>query len=174
VLEFQYQNVGRIRNSGLELEATVDIGPTRATGQFADTDSKVAELSPIYTGDLRAGDRPLLVPKYTGGATLTVTPRRRTTLTAGLKYVGSFRNYDSFAQLSCAVGTGECLPSARDYIVEYPGFVKLDLGATQRLAPWVSAFVSVRNVANNMAAEKNNVNVAIMGRITMAGMELTF
>jgi iron complex outermembrane receptor protein len=174
VLEFQYQNVGRIRNSGLELEATVDIGPTRATGQFAVTDSKVAELSPIYTGDLRAGDRPLLVPKYTGGATLTVTPRRRTTLTAGLKYVGSFRNYDSFAQLSCAVGTGECLPSARDYIVEYPGFVKLDLGATQRLAPWVSAFVSVRNVANNMAAEKNNVNVAIMGRITMAGMELTF
>ena len=174
VLEFQYQNVGRIRNNGLELEATVNAGLARVTGQLAVTDSKVAALSPIYTGDLRAGDRPLLVPKYTGGATLTVTPWRHTTLTAGLKYVGSFRNYDSFAQLSCAVGTAECLPSARDYIIEYPGFAKLDVGATQRLTPWASAFVSVRNAANDMSAERNNVNVAIMGRITMAGVELSF
>lgn len=172
--EYQYQNVGRIRNRGLELEGKLEVGVARITGQFAVTDSRLVALAPVYTGDLRAGDRPLLVPRYTAGASVVATPWRNTTLTAGLKYVGSFRNYDSFAQLSCAAGTAECLPTARDYIVEFPGFAKLDLAATQRVTSWASAFVSMRNVANNMAAERNNVSVAIMGRITMAGVQLSF
>jgi hypothetical protein len=128
----------------------------------------------LYTGDLRVGDHPLVMPTYTAGATLTLTPWQKTIISAGFKYVGTVRNYDSFAQLSCAAGTGPCLPTARDYLIDYPSFTKVDVAVTQHLATWASGFVSVRNIGNNTASESNNVNVPIMGRITMVGMEFSY
>ncbi len=172
--EYQYQNVGRIRNSGLEVEGKAEFGRARVSGQFAVTNSEVTALSPLYTGDLRVGERPFELPKYTAGASLSMNPWRRTMLSAGVKYVGGVRNYDGFAQLSCAAGTGPCLPTARDYLIDYPGFAKIDLSVTQQLTPWISGFVSVNNVANNTAVEQNNVTVPNFGRVTTAGLEAHF
>jgi outer membrane receptor protein involved in Fe transport len=172
--EYQSQNAGSIRNKGVEFEGTLVAGPARITGQFAATDSRMVALSPLYTGDLRVGEHPFVMPTYTAGAALALVPWQSTTVTAGVKYVGSVRNYDSFAQLSCAAGTGPCLPTPRDYLITYPGFTKVDIAVTQRLTTWSSGFISVRNIGNNSAAEKNNVNVPTMGRITMVGMKLSY
>lgn len=172
--EYQYQNVGRIRNSGLEVEGKAELGRARVSGQFAITNSEVTALSLLYTGDLHVGDRPLELPKYTAGASLSMSPWRKATLTAGVKYVGGVRNYDGFAQLSCAAGTGPCLATERDYLIDYPGFAKVDLAVTQQLTRWISGFVAVNNIANNNAAEQNNVTVPNFGRVTTVGVEAHF
>jgi outer membrane receptor protein involved in Fe transport len=172
-LLYQFQNVGRVRNRGLELEGTLDLRAARIRGQFAVADSRVETLAPGYTGDLRVGDRPLALPKYTAGASITLLALPRMTMTGGLTYVGNFINYDYLAQFACYGGTAACRGSQRDYLINYPGFVKIDVSVTRQLTPWLSGFVTVQNVGNNGATEYANT-IAIMGRLSMVGMEVEY
>jgi iron complex outermembrane receptor protein len=167
---FQNQNVGRVKNKGLELDGTFNVGPARLRGQFALTHSRIETLAAGFTGDLRVGDRPLAVPKYTAGASLAVFPQQSMTVTAGLTYVGSFVNYDFFARTACQGGTGPCRSSNRDYLTTYPSFAKVDVSVTRQLTRSVSAFVSVQNAANKSATEFANT-IPAMGRLTTIGFE---
>jgi outer membrane receptor protein involved in Fe transport len=166
----QYQNVGQVKNKGLELEGRVDAGPGRLTGQFAITDSRIEALAPGYTGDLRVGGRPFGQPKYTAGASLALFPLPGTTVTGGLTYAGSWTNYDNYALHACFGGTGPCQPTFGGYLTTYPGFVKFDVSATQTLTHGVDGFISVQNVGNNTAYENTNF-IPVMGRITTIGVE---
>jgi vitamin B12 transporter len=170
----QYQNVGRVRNRGLELEGTLRLGSFASlTGQFAITDSRIDATGPNYTGDLRVGDRPMLIPKYTAGATLAVFPLPGTAITGGFTYVGDWTGYDWYARNACFGGTAPCRASTRDYIITYPSVAKINLGVTQRLTPWLSGVAVAHNLGNNLRFEETNAK-AVMGRVTMVGFEVRY
>lgn len=169
----QFQNVGRVRNQGVEVEGTLRLAIGQLSGQYAITSSRVEALDPTYGGDLHVGDQVLLVPKHTGGLSLAVTPLRRTTVTLGVSFVGAWTNYDLFAELSCFGGTGPCAATTRGYIRTYPSFTKANLSVTQQLTSAMAVFVSVKNLTNNEDFEFDNA-VPVQGRVTVAGVRVRF
>jgi outer membrane receptor protein involved in Fe transport len=169
----QNQNVGRVKNSGVELEGTLQVGPAQLRAQYGYVRSRIVELGPDYTGDLRPGDQSLVTPEHSLGAGLTIAPRAGSTFSAGLIYVGSWHQTDLLGLLRCFGGTGQCQPSSRDYIVTYPGFVKLNASVWQQLTAGLSGFVSVENLTNNQAYEDINF-FPVMGRTSTVGLRLQY
>ncbi len=177
----QFQNIGRVSNRGLEVEGLFRFAAWELKAQYGYTKSRIEELGQDVNegADVQVGERPLGLPAHTAGATISVKPRAGTSLTTGLTYVGSFRQLDFLALFRCLGGTGPCPESflatftTRDFVVTYPGFLKLNLGITQRITPQVNAFGSVENLTNSTAYEGTN-NVATMGRITMVGAGVSF
>ncbi len=170
---YQNQNVGRAKNTGVELEGTLFSEVAQLRAQYAYTRSRVDALGPNYTGNLQVGDQVLLVPKQTAGAALTVAPLRGTNLTAGVTYVGKWTNYDFLGLYACFGGTGPCQQSLRGYQIQYPGFAKVNVQISQRITSIVSAFLSVDNLTNNDAYEYAN-SMTALGRTTMLGVRAQY
>ncbi len=173
----QYQNVGRVKNTGMELEGAMRLGLLQLKGQYGYTRSRVEQLAVGYTGDLRVGDQTLATPKHTAGASLSVAPLTSTAVSAGLTYVGSWNYYDDLTEFRCFGGTGPCpaslaTGSTRDFIVAYPAFVKVNATVTQQLTPFLSGFVSVDNVTDKRTYELSNI-YPIMGRIATVGFRFS-
>jgi len=170
----QAQNVGRVNNTGVEVEGTLNLGPLQLKAQYGYASARVDQLAPGYTGDLRVGDQTFNTPKHTAGATLTFRPTGTTTVAAGLAYVGGWTDYDYFAYFSCLGGTGPCRNTTfaldRSYVTQYPGFTKANVNVTQRLTPILSGFVTVDNITNNDAPEFFTT-YPVMGRITTVGLQ---
>jgi outer membrane receptor protein involved in Fe transport len=169
----QFQNVGRVRNTGVEVEARVALGRVTLQGQYAYSRARVDQLSPTYAGELQVGDQARMRPKHTAGATITVTPLATTTLSAGVTYVGSWINSDALALFRCLGGTGPCFPTSRDYLVAYPGLVKANVSLFHQVSSVVSGFVSVDNLTNNKRHEGTNFT-AVSGRRTTAGLRFEY
>ena len=171
---YQYQNVGKVKNTGLELEGTLRVSRVlQLRAQYAYTRSRVLAVGSGYQGDLEVGDQVFGVPWHTAGGTVTVTPGGRTTLTGGVAYVGSWTNDDIFAELRCFAGTGPCPPTSRGFLITYPGFVKINVGVTQQLTRAIAAFVSVNNATNELRPEYVNLTPA-MGRVSLIGLRVHY
>jgi len=171
---FQWQNVGRVKNRGLELEGAVNVASQlQVHGQYSYVESKIEDLGPNFTGSERIGDSPQSIPKHTGGGTLAYTPWSGTTFSGGVTFVGKFSQLDLLALIRCFGNTGPCQPTPRDYIVEYPAFTKLNVRINQRILNQIVAFVSVQNLNNNLAFEGSN-GLAVMGRLTTVGAQLRY
>jgi outer membrane receptor protein involved in Fe transport len=174
---FQWQNVGRVSNRGVEVEAAVNFGPVQLKGQYGYTRSRVEQLPASYTGDLRVGDQSFLTPKHTAGASLVIVPRTGASISGGLTYVGSWRFYDYLAYFKCLGQTGPCHNDTfaldRSYLISYPGLLKFNAGVSQRITPLVEAFASIENLTNNQAYEFYNFH-PVMGRTTTLGMRLQY
>jgi outer membrane receptor protein involved in Fe transport len=169
---FQWQNVGRINNWGIELEGGVVLTPRfRVSGQYSLVQSRIEDLGPNFTGSERVGDRPLGIPKHTAGGAIQFTPRTGTTLAAGVTHVGQFPQLDQVALLRCLGGTGPCQPTPRDYIVEFDGFTKFNATVTQQLDQRITAFLSIDNLTNNLAFEGSN-GLAVAGRLSTLGIQV--
>ncbi len=168
----QYQNVGRVKNSGVEVEGSASGGPVQLRAQYGYVRSRIQDLGPNYSGDLAVGDQPLFTPANTAGASLSVTPGSGTIVAAGLTYVGAWHGYDLIALFSCFAGTGPCQPGPglRNYIVPLPGFVKVNASVSQELTRFMSGFVSVDNLGNNTAHEFFP-GAAVIGRISTVGLQ---
>ena len=171
----QAQNVGRVKNSGVEVEGALAVGPVQVKGQYGYARARIEQLAPGYTGDLRVGDQSFNTPKHTAGASLTFRPTSETTVAAGLTYVGGWTDYDYFAYFSCLGGTGPCRNASfaldRSYVTQYPGFTKANMSVTQQLTPVLAGFITVDNLTNNDAPEFF-ATYPVMGRITMVGVQL--
>lgn len=172
-LAYQYQNVGRVKNTGAEIEGVVSLGPLQVRGQYGYARSRVEQLAPGYVGDLLVGDQTLATPRHTAGGSITVSPLRGTTVTGALTYLGGFRQYDFLGLFRCFGGTGPCQAVNRDYIIEYPGFVKLNANVSQRISSVISGVVAVGNLTNNKSYELSNLN-PVMGRITTIGLQFNY
>ncbi|HEX6536196.1 MAG TPA: TonB-dependent receptor [Gemmatimonadaceae bacterium] len=165
---FQFQNLGQINNTGLELEGTLHSSVVDITAHYAITSSKVRHLGSEYQGDLQPGDQVLGIPRHTGGVTATFRPREGTDLSVGLSYIGEWTNYDYLALYG-----GEDRGALRNYWKTYPSFVKANVAVTQQLGRGLSGFVSIENVANSRAYEGDNYN-PVQGRITMMGFHVHY
>jgi outer membrane receptor protein involved in Fe transport len=170
---FQFQNVGRIKNTGAELEGSVAIGPLQIKGQYGYARARVEQLGPNYTGTLQIGDQTLTTPKHTAGGSLAIVPLPRTTISAGLTYVGGWSGFDDLAEERCFGGTGPCQANFRDYMIGYPGFVKVNATVSRELTPLLSGFISVDNLTNNQAFEPNN-SLTVLGRVSTLGLRLHY
>jgi outer membrane receptor protein involved in Fe transport len=170
---YQYLNVGRVKNRGLEVEGTLTLSRVQLRAQYAYTHSRIDEVGAAGGGDLEVGDSPAKVPTHTAGATLTVTPVGGTTVTAGVTYVGSYPRLDALTYLRCLGGTGPCQAEFRDYTVNYPGFAKLNATVSQRLTRQLEGFVTVDNLTNNQEYESYSL-VGVIGRVMMAGLHMTY
>ncbi len=166
----QFQNVGRVRNTGVEVEGALSLGLLQLKANYAYTRARIDALASNYTGDLQVGDQVPVTPKHTAGALLVITPTRGTTVTTGAAYVGRYRQTDFVALLRCGGGTGPC-PSS--FMVEYRSFVKVNATLWQQIMPQLSGFASVDNLTNNHANELGN-GAPLMGRISTVGFRFQY
>jgi outer membrane receptor protein involved in Fe transport len=170
---FQFQNIGRITNRGVEVEATASVRQLRFKGQYGYVKSRVTDLGSATSGTLQVGDSPESTPAHTAGASLTWGPRPGTGITAGLAYVGSYRRLDVIALFSCFGGTGPCRPTTRDYVVPYPSITRLNALVTQRLTQQLQAFLAADNLTNEETYEGSNF-LPVVGRTTTVGLRIEY
>jgi outer membrane receptor protein involved in Fe transport len=171
---YQFQNIGRVKNRGFEIEGTLALPQLRLNAQYGYVSSRIEDLGPNVSpvSFLQVGDRPLGLPAHTAGASVTVTPRQGTSLTAGVTYVGNYRQSDLLALFQCIGGTGPC-GSDPNFIVTYPGFAKINASLTQRVTTRLDGFISVDNLTNSQAYEDGNPS-PVIGRITMVGIHARY
>jgi iron complex outermembrane receptor protein len=174
----RYQNVGRVRNEGLELEGRADLAGVQLTGQYAYTSSKLLDPGPDYSGEERVGEQISFVPQHTAGATLSFTPLRRLGVTAGMAYVGSRNEVDWLQLYSCLGGTGSCgdyleTGDMRAFWVRLPAFAKFNLALDYALRPGLTSYLAVENLANSNPIEGSS-SILLPGRITTLGLRKQF
>jgi outer membrane cobalamin receptor len=173
----QNQNIGRVRNLGLEFETSFDVAFVQVHAQYAHTSSRLATVGSLYTGYLLIGDQISAIPKHTAGASLTAAPVKGTGVTFGVTYLDDWTYSDDLAYYRCLGGTGSCRDNTgnedRLYIVHYPKILKFNTTISQQITPNTSAFVTVHNLTNSYAYEITNA-LPVMGRTTMIGVRLHY
>ena len=164
---FQFQNVGKVRNAGVELEGRVRLGRLDAQAQFSTMDSEVRSLSPSYTGELRIGDQLLAIPRRSAGGSLAWEMSKRTTLTGSVTHLGEWTNRDVIALFGFVFGGEPFRGSIRAYWMDYPAVTKLNAGLEHRFTSALAAYFTVENLANEDRSELSNFNLAPGRRITI-------
>ena len=168
----QNQNIGRVKNTGVELEGSVNVAPLSFSATYTVINSTVDQVTGGALGDgtgqYHPGDRLLVIPHTSGGFNTGLT-LGRTELHAGVTYIGSFRNYDRIALFDAFFGGGPAPQAPRTYIIDYPSVFKWNASVTQTLSHGVSAFVRVDNLTNSYASEVDNIT-AVYGRLTVVGL----
>jgi outer membrane receptor protein involved in Fe transport len=173
VPQYQSQNTGKIKNTGLELQGSVSLvrGLTLG-GTYTITNSTVKQLAPGYTGDLQAGDQLLGIPRYVAGVAVGYTGWGWTA-NLGLLHSGSLTNTDYYALYDSYYKGAPFRASGRDYWITYPAFTKLRLSLSRQLGAGINAFVSAENLTNSYAYESANY-IPPHGRTTTAGLDFRF
>jgi iron complex outermembrane receptor protein len=173
----QYQNVGRVKNTGVEFEGALSVGSVRLSGQYGYVRARVEQLAPGYEGELEVGGQVVAIPKHTAGGSVTFNPLPGTTIVGGLTYVGSWTALDLLGYFGCLGGTTSCRNDTfaldHSYVVEYPAIFKVNVRVVQQLTPLLSGFVTIDNVTNNESYEFLN-NATVQGRVATVGMRLQY
>jgi outer membrane receptor protein involved in Fe transport len=170
---YQYQNVGRIKNKGWELEGRWELGRIQLSGTFSSTNSTVRQLAASYSGEYQVGDRIRGIPRRSAGASIAYAPRRGTTLSASMTHLGSWTELDLVALYGAFFGSDVYRGSDRDYWITYPAVTKFAMVVTQQLTPNLGGFLRIDNVGDNRRFEADNLNTP-MGRIVTAGARLSY
>jgi len=169
---FRNANVGQIKNTGWEFQGATSFGRLSVTGTYSIFNSVVQKLDPGLLGDnsgqYHVGDRLLLIPRSSGGLTAALAAGR-TQMSAGLTYIGSFRNYDEIAYFTSVFGGGSGGP-ARAFIIDYPSNVKLNAQVARDITRSVNVFLRVDNLTNSYRSEVSNIS-AVYGRLTVLGVK---
>lgn len=180
-IAYQLQNVGAIRNTGWELNASAAHGALSMTGTFSLVSSRVTRLAGGYRGDLRAGDRMLGVPARTLGARATWTTARGS-VGVGVSRASDWVNYDRLALADSVAAAfqsrghgGERLvgQSLRSFWRHYDGLAHVDAQATIPIRRATSLLLRGDNLLNGQVGEPDNVTV-LAGRTVTAGVRLVF
>jgi len=162
----QQQNVGRITNRGVELFASGAVGFIEGEASLSTVTSRVAALSPSYTGDLRVGDVLPEVPEWSATAALRYR-RRSFVASAGLSVLGEWTGYD-WLRYYAADATGTTAPSLRDYSTRYEASVRPRVGvAYEGMGRW-RLFARVENLTNAQHDSRDNLQITA-GRTTWLG-----
>jgi iron complex outermembrane receptor protein len=163
----QYQNVGRIHNTGLEIEGSARAGFLRGDLSFALTNSRVAALSPTYSGDLAVGDRVPEVPSSSGLASLTAE-YARVRATFGASYIGPWTGYDWLTYYGADLGTSASRPLLRNYWIRYPSLTKPYVGLAYIVGRSMEGYVRVDNLTNVQRNERDDLQIT-SGRTATIG-----
>ena len=167
----QYQNVGRISNSGVEIEGSARRGPVRGVLHFALTDSRVRALSQTYSGDLAVGDRVPEVPGSSGLASVTIDVGRAE-VALGTTFIGTWTGYDWPAFLAATSdSTGAAAPELRDYRRTYPSVLKPFLSISSGFHRGIEGFARIDNLTNTQRSERDNLQISA-GRTVTLGLRI--
>lgn len=169
----QYRNVGRIKNTGWEIEGAARLDPLTVAAHYTAMESIVEELSPTYAGgELAVGEPPLDTPSSTAGFSVTYDSPRITTTLAGT-YKGSWQQRRWLSYLEAVRGTDpEREPytgNIRDYLDGYPAVWRFELNAEFTLAPRFTGVIMVDNLVNNSQPDSRDINL-VRGRQVVLGV----
>jgi outer membrane cobalamin receptor len=176
-MSYELQNVGAISNSGWELEATGKLSRVSATGALTFVDSRVGQLSPKYTGDLREGDRMLQVPATTASFNLAWDAPRWTASIGGSRAF-NWINYDELQLandwLNDSRPTRELTgPNLREYWRRYNGGFRLRASLSRDLRRDLSFELTGDNLLNYQRGEPDDITI-VPGRTILTGLRLKF
>ncbi|MEZ4456187.1 MAG: TonB-dependent receptor [Gemmatimonadales bacterium] len=167
---FQFQNVGAIRNRGVELEGGLRFRNVGIDGQFYSTTSKIERIARNYSGWLRPGDRLPEIPSYSGAARVSYTlPGLQ--FAAGASFLGSWTGYDWTEIAEVDAGLKPAKASVRDYLITYPGVFKPYFSVSVVVARQFTPYLVIDNLANRSEYEQHNGNPPA-GRSVMFGVEV--
>jgi iron complex outermembrane receptor protein len=174
---YQLQNVGEISNRGWELQSTFGTGPWSLGATFSQVDSRVQDLASHYTGDLRAGDRMLEVPRYTYGVNASFA-RSRWSTSWNVSRASDWINYDRIALASALSNNDTPLQdfvgwNLRSYWKSYSGVTRLNGRAGFLIGRGMTFTVDGENLLDQQRGEPDNITV-LPGRTVSAGLRLSF
>ena len=176
--KLQYQNLARVKNKGWELEGTLNFSRASLRGQYANTDSHPEDLGTYAGTDYKVGEQFPDLPRNTAGLMITATPIRRTSLSAGLSYVGDWKATDYLAYYGCVGKTSPCrktgTPATVDYVRGYPGFTTVNLSVEQSIARGLSGWVAVDDATNRGNARAHSSLQPQHGRVTTVGARVRY
>lgn len=166
---YQFQNVGIVRNRGIELEGGIRTQFVSAGLTLHVPRSEVRQVAPRYTGELIPGDQLIEVPEAAGSAFLRYT-QSRWSAEVGATGLGPWTGYDW--QLLARVERGEVTrrDAVRDYQKRYPGFVRPYVTASLNLPGDFRALLRVDNPANTAAYIRDNASPTL-GRTALIGFQ---
>lgn len=167
---FQFQNVGAIRNRGVELEGGFRRGRFGADAQYYVTSSTIGSIARGYSGSLRIGDQLPEIPRSSGVVRFSLATRQAQ-FAVGASFIGNWTGYDWGVLAQVAAGQAEPRASYRDYLIRYPGVVKPYLSASFDVSRQFTAYLNIDNLTNRERYERHNGNPPA-GRSVLFGIEV--
>lgn len=167
---FQFQNVGAIRNRGIELESGFRFGRAGIDAQVYTTSSRVERIARSYSGSLLPGDRLPEIPTVSGSARFSYQ-LRNVHLGVGATFLGSWTGYDWTEIAAVNAGQAPARASVRDYLIRYPGLVKPYVALSVDLIRQFTAYLNIDNLTNASGYVEHNGNPPA-GRSVMVGVEV--
>lgn len=165
------QNVGAISNAGWEVQGSIRRGALSVGTAATLLNSRVLRVADGYTGDLRAGDRPLAVPARTLSVSAGISqPAWSASLTA--YRASDWINYDRIAMTNAQIGDSNGL-DLRHYWKSYSGFTHIGVSGTRSLGSGLALYVGAANLLNRQTGEPDNITIA-PGRTYSLGLRATF
>lgn len=173
----QFQNVGRIRNAGWEIDFTAWLAPVTVSGHWTVMNSTVEELSPTYTGtDFVIGARPFNVPRNTGAVTIAYSASRLG-LSLSMSHKGSWQEIGWIPYLEAVVGTDPnrdaFTGNTRDYIDDYPAVQRYALSVKYEATRHLALLLNVDNLFNDASTSRRDIDLVEARRIGV-GARLAF
>ncbi len=171
IMGFQYQNVGAIRNRGLELEAGYRHRRLSLDAQFFATSSRVERLARNYSGSLRVGDQLPEIPSSSGSLRLSYG-QPKLQFGAGVHYQGSWTGYDwNMIGLASASAGANRVPATQTLLRRYPGLVMPYLHLSTNLLDELSWYLSIDNLTNAVRFD-SYTGTRSVGRSVLIGIEI--
>lgn len=176
-LAYALENVGVIRNQGWELAGDARTGPLALAATLSFVDSRVRQIAATYTGDLRAGDRMLEVPRRTAGVT-AAWQHAGWTASLGAARASDWINYDrlrlALVSSNTTTATRAFLgDSLRAYWRRYPGVTRLNASAARDLRRGFTLVLTGDNLLDRQFDEPDNATV-VPGRTVTLGVRARF
>ncbi len=176
-MAYQLQNVGAISNSGWEFEATGNVARLSATGALTFVDSRVGQLSPTYTGDLREGDRMLQVPATTASFNLAWDAPHWTASVGGSRAF-NWINYDELQLADDWLNDSRPMSDLsgvrlRQFWRRYNGGFRLRASLSRDLRRDLSFELTGDNLLNYQRGEPDDITI-VPGRTILTGLRLKF
>ncbi|MEZ4586556.1 MAG: TonB-dependent receptor [Gemmatimonadales bacterium] len=166
---YQYQNVGAIRNRGIEIETGFESEAFGANLQLYHTTSRIERLSRTYSGYLSVGDPLPEIPSTVGAARIHFRDGP-VFLSFGTSFIGPWTGYDWAELARVAASLSEARPAVSDYLISYPAVVKPYFMASFQAKRLVDVFFTIDNVTNSGHFERHNGNPPA-GRSVLFGLE---
>lgn len=176
-LAYALENVGAISNHGWEFAGDVRAGPLTLAATLSLVDSRVRRLAAGYTGDLRAGDRMLEVPRRTSGLT-AAWQQAGWTATLGAARAGDWINYDRLALAAASSDPATATrsfygDSLRAYWRHYPGVTRLNASTARVVGRGLTLVLTGDNLLDRQQGEPDNATV-LPGRTVTLGVRARF
>lgn len=167
---YQFQNIGAIRNKGVELEGGLRFGRVGLDGLLYTTSSRVERIGQRYGGTLWKGDQLPEIPTASGSARISYLGRNFQAA-LGASYIGSWTGYNWTEIAMVAANQIAAKPSRRDYLQQYPGILKPYLSISFDVNRQFTTYLNIDNLTNSNRFERHNGNPPA-GRSVLFGLEV--
>jgi outer membrane receptor for ferrienterochelin and colicin len=176
-LRYELQNVGEIANHGWELQGSLSHKALSLSSAVTFVDSRVVNVSSVYGGELRAGDRMLGVPSRTGSLTASWTARDWSGAISASRAT-HWVNYDRLRLANDYVAAGAGMSDLvgeklRSYWLAYDGDTHLRITGTRAVRDGLELVLTGDNLLGGQLGEPDNVTIRA-GRTITAGVRAGF